>query len=156
MPSRSSWRAAFVFMVDAHIRASRRPGGGMLREQERAGGGELAAFIRRERDRIVADWEAHASRLPRGRAMQRSAARRGAPAVLDAIARRADGEEVREIESAMADGRVLEPGFDASDVVAEFGLLRDCILRAAAAEGLALDDREARTVHDTIDWAMAV
>lgn len=112
--------------------------GSSEREQPR----DLAAFLRAHRAEILREWETVVRALPRARELDRPALLDHLPPLLDRIAEMA--EELARggsptLPSAEAERHAhdrLDEGMDLAEVVAEFALLRDCVLR--------LYDRERR------------
>ena len=123
----------------------------------------LPAFIRAHRDEILATWEAAVRELPFARELERPALLDQLPDLLEGIADLADQlacgrrppmivdlAEVHALER-------LDAGGDLLEVVTEYGLLRDAILRAWMAATAAPRDPEGeRALHQAIDSAMAV
>jgi len=95
----------------------------------------LGDIIRTHRDEIVREWEQAARKLPIANALDRPALLDHVPQLLARIAEIADalarGTTLRELAELHAIER-LDEGFDLAQVVAEFSILRDSIVRAWA------------------------
>lgn len=96
--------------------------------------GGLAQFIRDRRHEILGAWEHEVRKLPVASTLDRPALIDHIPDVLDRVAEMADGlaqgtvltlpKELAEIHAVER----LEEGFDLSQVVTEFAILRDCVI----------------------------
>lgn len=122
---------------------------------------DLAGFLRAQRNGIVAEWERIVRELPRATRPFQPRLADYIPALIDRIADLVD-------ESAA--GATLEPqseaeehhsrnglqdGFDLTQAIIEFSILRSCILQLwRVAAGRAEESREVRILNQAIDVAM--
>ncbi|ADO68643.1 PAS domain S-box protein [Stigmatella aurantiaca] len=120
----------------------------------------LADFLRSHRDAILEAWEAEVRQLPAARALSQVALRDHLPLLLKAIADMVAQAAPAHVEDALGsvpDVHALErlgEGFDLQQVVREYRLLRRCVLRLWAAQGIS-DSSEATAVfHDAVDEAV--
>lgn len=122
----------------------------------------LGPFIRHQRGAILAEWERLVRALPIAAELERPALIDHIPDVLERIADLADGisrGEPGELPHDLADTHALErleEGFDLPQVVAEYAVLRDCIMRQW--EEAAWDPAqlvELRAVNQAIDTAVS-
>lgn len=123
---------------------------------------DLSTFIRERGDEILRDWENAVRALPVARDLDRPALLDHIPHLLRHIADMADelaaGKSptmAKEIAERHALER-LEEGFDLGQVVTEFSLLRDSVLRLWNRDSGASDHVEdARVLHGAIDRAIS-
>ncbi|QSQ12430.1 ATP-binding protein [Myxococcus landrumensis] len=121
----------------------------------------LADFLLQNRDAILDAWEEQVRALPAARNLDRLALRDGLPRLLDGIATlmRTPHAELAAGLSAISDHHALErlgEGFDLRQVVAEYRLLRSCVLRLWSSRGhaTARPDEE-RIFHEAMDEAVS-
>lgn len=104
--------------------------------QPSAGAADLAGFIHQHRDAILEEWEALVCQLPSARKLSRPALLDHVPDVLggiEALAREIGAGRKAEPPRATAARHALhrlDEGFDLAEVVLEYSVLRDCILRS--------------------------
>ena len=124
---------------------------------------ELAALIRRERDAIVKNWRRQVSQLPAAKGLDTPTLDDHIPGFLrelsDAL-RTTEGEtivEARETSSPPAHGlqRVYD-GFDITEVVAEYNILRGCIHDLASRHGLTLQGEPFHVLNRVLDGAIGL
>jgi signal transduction histidine kinase/putative methionine-R-sulfoxide reductase with GAF domain len=137
----------------------------MSEEQEHSGpwyGPSLGRFIAARKHEILMEWEAAVRRLPIARELPRPLLIDEIPELLDAIAASAPPEDTEQPDVA---GDVieahalqrLESGYDLSQVIIEYALLRDCIARAWDRELTPPAERGAlRGLHRAIDRSISV
>jgi PAS domain S-box-containing protein len=122
----------------------------------------LADFLLQHRDAIMAAWEAEVRALPAAQPLDTPALRDGLPKLLEVVAalmRQPLRNEVGAALGAIPDTHALErlgEGFDLRQVVAEYRMLRGCVLRLWAARGGAMQrPDEERVFHEAMDEAVA-
>ncbi|KFE62407.1 PAS domain S-box protein [Hyalangium minutum] len=123
----------------------------------------LANFLRTHGDTILQEWEAEVRRLPAAQRLSQLALRDHLPQLLESIASLVAEGRTGEVGAALGlvpDMHSLErqsEGFDLRQVVKEYQVLRQCVLRlwGAQAQGGALDSMEAATLfHEAVDEAV--
>src|SRR5258706_14743234 len=123
----------------------------------------LSEFIRTWRAEILGSWEVAVRQLPVAGDLERPALIDHIPDLLDRIAQLAreleDGNTPR-LPEAVAERHAVErldEGFDLSQVVTEYSILRDCIARLWEASVREPErPRSLRVLHEAIDRAVAV
>ncbi|WP_338863060.1 PAS domain S-box protein [Myxococcus stipitatus] len=121
----------------------------------------LADFLLQNRDAILEAWEEQVRALPAARSLDRLALRDGLPHLLDGIATlmRTPHAELASGLGAIGDHHALErlgEGFDLRQVVAEYRLLRSCVLSLWSSRGHATArPEEERIFHEAMDEAVA-
>jgi PAS domain S-box-containing protein len=122
----------------------------------------LADFLLQHRDAIMAAWESEVRALPAAQPLATPALRDGLPKLLEVVAalmRQPSRGEVGAALGAIPDTHALErlgEGFDLRQVVAEYRMLRGCVLRLWAARGNATPrPDEERVFHEAMDEAVA-
>lgn len=116
----------------------------------------------RERDDLLARWRGRVRALPSARALDTPTLNDHIPAFLDELAAalrsRSDGS-VPDAECAVTapehGEQRAEVGFDIVEVVAEYGILRECIHEVAEAGGQPLQGRPLQIVNRLLDGAVA-
>jgi signal transduction histidine kinase len=119
----------------------------------------LAAFLRRHRAEVVAEWERCVRVTSPARDLPRLALLDHVPPLLDAIAdvlESSDRHSARAAERlAMSHGETrLQHGFDLEEVTAEYAALRSCVIALWSREAGALDEHEVRLLNAAIDQAI--
>lgn len=121
----------------------------------------LADFLIQNRDTILEAWEVEVRSIPAAQALARPALRNGLPRLLECVAAMMRGprSELAAGLKAMSDLHALErlgEGFDLRQVVAEYRLLRGCVLRLWAARLHAtVRSEEERIFNEAMDEAVA-
>lgn len=121
----------------------------------------LADFLLQNRDTILQAWEAEVRSIPAAQALARPALRDGLPHLLEIISAmmRGPDSELAAGLKAISDDHALERlggGFDLRQVVAEYRLLRSCVLRLWSARGHPTPrPEEERIFHEAMDEAVA-
>jgi PAS domain S-box-containing protein len=120
----------------------------------------LTAFIRAHKPEILAEWEIVAQRVSAAAKLDRPTLIDHIPALLDQIANHAEQlaagvpvTEAIEIAQIHALERSNE-GYDLTEVIAEYSVLRDCILRMWFEAAAIADATGPRALHEAIDAAM--
>jgi PAS domain S-box-containing protein len=119
----------------------------------------LGAFIRAHKVEILAEWENLAQRLRAAAKLDRPALLDHIPALLDQIADSAEqlaaGAQPRAVEIAKEHAfERCDEGYDLEEVVAEYSVLRDCILRMWFEDAALEDTTGPRVLHQAIDQAV--
>lgn len=121
----------------------------------------LAAFMRARKTEILAEWEIIVQRVSAAAKLERPLLIDHIPALLDQIADTADqlaAGKPAAAPIAIAREHARErrrEGYDLSAVIAEYSVLRDCIMRLYFAETDRIDPIGLRTLHEAIDQAVA-
>lgn len=120
----------------------------------------LAELIRREASALLSNWRAEVRKLP-------SAAQLDVPTLNDHIplflTELADAFHARSLSEVLKDGvspshglQRVEDGFDISEVVAEYNILRNCIHDLADQYGVSLKGESLRILNGALDGAIAL
>ena len=127
---------------------------------EKEGGMRLSAFMRQRREEILSSWERELRRRVHTSVTGRPLLREYVAALLDQIARKADGPSAGRPGS-LAQGPVrshalelLERGFGVEEVASEYALMRRILLRLIARDQVRLEDGELELVNGAIDEAI--
>jgi PAS domain S-box-containing protein len=120
----------------------------------------LAEFLRSHRDAILEAWEAEVRQLPAAQSLSQASLRDHLPLLLECISelmKRPGEARVSTGLGSVPDTHALErlgEGFDLRQVVMEYRLLRRCVLKLWATQGV-YDSFEAVTVfHEAVDEAV--
>ncbi|MEW5848986.1 MAG: GAF domain-containing protein [Myxococcota bacterium] len=130
-------------------------------EGGRAETSALARFIRRERERILAAWEAEVRARGLAEGMDQPALRDDVPALLERMATTAEALTAGrtpppvERETALHAWQRMRHGYDLQDLHAEYALLRQGVLRLAPDEP-ALTPADLALFHELLDDAEGV
>src|SRR6476661_5545580 len=112
----------------------------------------LAAVIREKRDELLVDWRTQVMLLPGAADLDAPTINDEVPQLLNSLA----DELIRHSEKADADVRAVsaehgllrwQAGFDVTEVVAEYNILRCCLQELAERNGLMLFGKAARIVN---------
>ncbi|MDQ3340207.1 MAG: PAS domain-containing protein [Myxococcota bacterium] len=118
----------------------------------------FSAFIRERKQAILAAWEATVRQMPIAAKMARPALLDHVPDLLDRIAEMADelaAGELPRLPPDLAEVHAVErldDGFDLSQVIAEYGALRDCIMQMWRNDSAG--ESSTRALHQAIDRAI--
>ncbi|HLL01867.1 MAG TPA: PAS domain S-box protein [Myxococcaceae bacterium] len=121
----------------------------------------LAEFIRSHRDAILLAWEAEVRELPAARSLSQRALRNHLPLLLDCIAELMTHPHNANVATGLGsvpDTHALErlgEGFDLRQVVMEYRLLRRCVLRLWAQQGVDDSWKVITVFHEAVDEAVA-
>ena len=119
----------------------------------------LAAVISEKRDELLADWRTQVMLLPGAADLDAPTINDEVPQLLNSLA----DELIRHSEKADADVRAVsaehgllrwQAGFDVTEVVAEYNILRCCLQELAERNGLMLFGKAARIVNTVFDEAV--
>ena len=119
----------------------------------------LAALINDRRDELLADWRTQVKRLPGAADLDAPTINDEVPQLLDSLAEdlvRGSEEADAEVKATSAEHGLLrwQAGFDVTEVVAEYNILRICLQELAERNGLMLDGKAARIVNTVFDEAV--
>ena len=119
----------------------------------------LAALIHDRRDELLTDWRTQVKLLPGAADLDFPTINDEVPQLLDSLA----DELIRHSEEADAEVRTVsaehgllrwQAGFDVTEVVAEYNILRCCLQELAERNGLMLFGKAARIVNTVFDEAV--
>lgn len=119
----------------------------------------LAAFINDRRDELLDDWRTQVRRLPGAADLDLPTINDEVPQLLESLAE----ELIRHSEEADAEVRALSAehgllrwraGFDVTEVVSEYNILRCCLQEHAERNGLMLFGKAAQIVNTVFDEAV--
>ena len=119
----------------------------------------LAALINDRRDELLADWRTQVKRLPGAADLDAPTINDEVPQLLDSLAEelvRGSEEADTEVKATSAEHGLLrwQAGFDVTEVVAEYNILRICLHELAERNGLMPDGKAARIVNTVFDEAV--
>jgi signal transduction histidine kinase len=119
----------------------------------------LAALIGEEREQLLADWRRDVRRLPGAENLDTPTINDQVPELLDSLAgalKRDDAAVSNETESISAEHGLLrwQAGFDVTEVVAEYNILRGCLQDAAERKGIMLGGQLLHIVNSVFDAAI--
>ena len=119
----------------------------------------LTALINDRRDELLADWRTQVKRLPGAADLDAPTINDEVPQLLDSLAEdlvRGSEEADAEVKATSAEHGLLrwQAGFDVTEVVAEYNILRICLHELAERNGLMLDGKAARIVNTVFDEAV--
>lgn len=119
----------------------------------------LAALIQNGREELLATWRREVRRLPGAENLDTPTINDEVPQLLDnlalALTRAQDGTEAQ-IDAISAEHGLLrwQAGFDVTEVVAEYNILRGCLHEAAERDGLILSGPTLHIVNSVFDQAV--
>jgi two-component system phosphate regulon sensor histidine kinase PhoR len=119
----------------------------------------LAALITDKRDELLGDWRTLVRRLPGAADLDAPTINDEVPQLLDSLAEqlvRTSEEADAEVRAVSAEHGLLrwQAGFDVTEVVAEYNILRCCLQELAERNGLMLFGNAARIVNTVFDEAV--
>jgi signal transduction histidine kinase len=119
----------------------------------------LAALINGQREELLADWRSHVRRLPGAVDLDTPTITDEVPELLNSLAEeliRKSEEADAEIRTVSAEHGLLrwQAGFDVTEVVAEYNILRCCLQELAERNGVILFGEAARIVNTVFDEAV--
>lgn len=120
----------------------------------------LAALIREERESILAEWEQIVTALDSARHLPRPALRNHMPMFLDWLVARLEhldtGASFPHDQALEHANERVDAGYDLSDVISEYAILRDVLHEAWEQHPDALErPRELRMLNEALDDAIA-
>jgi signal transduction histidine kinase len=121
----------------------------------------LAALLMNEREALLSEWRGRVRRLPSARALDTPTLNDHIPTLFGeiALALSAGNEDAANgmDSSPPAHGvQRLEAGFDIEEVVAEYGILRACIVEMGEARGIAIRGRPLAILNGVLDDAIGL
>ena len=129
----------------------------------RLGLATLATLIRRDRDLLLADWRRHVRELPSARKLDLPTLNDHIPALLEELATALETRSDESIAHALIEGtppahgvQRLEDGFDITEVVAEYNILRGCVHDVAEANGISLAGEAFHILNRVLDGAIGL
>src|SRR3954454_21425855 len=123
---------------------------------------ELAALIRRERGTIVKDWRRQVSQLPAAKDLDTPTLDDHIPGFLTELSdalRSSKGETIVEAHESSPPAHGLQrvhDGFDITEVVAEYNILRGCIHDLADTNGMSLQGKPFHIINRVLDEAIGL
>ena len=119
----------------------------------------LAALILDEREQLLANWRREVRRLPGAENLDTPTINDQVPHLLDGLAdalKREDNKASQEIGGISAEHGLLrwQAGFDVTEVVAEYNILRGCLQNAAEHDGIILTGGLLNIVDAVFDEAI--
>ena len=119
----------------------------------------LAALIVDEREHLLANWRREVRRLPGAENLDTPTINDQVPELLDSLAdalKREDDTTNRETDNISAEHGLLrwQAGFDVTEVVAEYNILRGCLQDLAERNGIILSGEMLHIVNSVIDGAV--
>ena len=119
----------------------------------------LAALINGQREELLADWRSQVRRLPGAVDLDTPTITDEVPELLNSLAEeliRTSEEADAEIRTVSAEHGLLrwQAGFDVTEVVAEYNILRCCLQELAERNGVMLFGKAARIVNTVFDEAV--
>jgi signal transduction histidine kinase len=120
---------------------------------------QLSEVLLEEREAILAEWRERVTRIPAAVKLDTPALNDHMPRFLRELAealRRSESGAACDVQSCSAHGEQrCEDGFDISQVVAEYHMLRVCIHAAVAARGIVIQGESLHTLDRVLDEAIA-
>lgn len=118
----------------------------------------LGELIESHRSELLSDWQCEVATLPGAEHLDAPTIKDHIPELLAELSAnlRSDRREAAIISSPAEHGvQRWRVGFDITEVVAEYGILRTCLYRLAEKHGLPLTNQAARIVNTVFDHAVA-
>lgn len=124
---------------------------------------QLATLIRREREPLLTRWRQQVCQLPSARQLDAPTLNDHIPTLLVELADALDAPSDETIAEALRVGsppehglQRVQDGFNISEVVAEYNILRGCVHDLAEANGLALQGRAFHILNRVLDEAIGL
>jgi two-component system phosphate regulon sensor histidine kinase PhoR len=117
----------------------------------------LYALLKNRRDELLARWRQQVQRLPGAADLDVPTINNQVPELLDTLAESLKPEnQPLGTNSISAEHGLLrwQAGFDVTEVVAEYNILRQCLQDAAEQEGITLSGKPLRIINDIFDDAI--
>lgn len=120
---------------------------------------KLAALIKNRREELLADWRSQVRLLPGAAELDTPTINDEVPQLLDSLAEelvRGSEEGDAQVGAVSAEHGLLrwQAGFDVTEVVAEYNILRCCLQDLAESNGLLVVGKAARIVNTIFDQAV--
>lgn len=123
----------------------------------------LATLIRRDRELLLAEWRRQVRELPSARHLDEPTLNDHIPALLEELAEALHTRSDESIAHALIEGtppthgvQRLENGFDITEVVAEYNILRGCVHDLAQANEIALVGEPFHILNRVLDGAIGL
>ena len=122
----------------------------------------LAALLVNEREAVMAAWRSGVRELPSAKTLDTPTLNDHIPTLLGEIAHalrsRSENSTEQGVESSPPAHGVqrLEAGFDIEEVVAEYGILRACVIEMAEERGINLQGNPVRILNQVLDEAIGL
>jgi len=117
----------------------------------------LAILIRTQREALLARWREQVRQLPGAAGLDAPTINNEVPQLLNNLADAlSTGDEDRETNVISAEHGLLrwQAGFDVTEVVAEYNILRQCLQDAGESEGISLTGRALHVINGVFDDAI--
>jgi|SRR5215216_1389566 len=117
----------------------------------------LFTLIRNQREELLARWRQQVQQLPGAAGLDTPTINNQVPELLNTLAESLKAEnEVQETNAISTEHGLLrwQAGFDVTEVVAEYNILRQCVQDATEQEGITLSGRSLRIINDVFDDAI--
>jgi signal transduction histidine kinase len=118
---------------------------------------KLALLVRERREEVLAKWRQQVRQLPGAAQLDTPTINDQVPELLDSLATALKSEtETQETNAISAEHGLLrwQAGFDVTEVVAEYNILRQCLEDAAESGGILLTGKPLLIVNDIFDDAI--
>jgi len=117
----------------------------------------LVNLIKTQREALLARWREQVRQLPGAAGLDAPTINDEVPQLLDNLAEALDaGDQARETNAISAEHGLLrwQAGFDVTEVVAEYNILRQCVQDAAEREGITLTGTTLHVINKVFDDAI--
>jgi signal transduction histidine kinase len=119
----------------------------------------LAALVRKGREELLSTWRQEVRRLPGAKNLDTPTINDQVPQILDSLAdalTRAPESTDAQTDAISAEHGLLrwQAGFDVTEVVAEYNILRGCLQSAAERDGMILSGKALHLVNSVFDEAV--
>jgi signal transduction histidine kinase len=117
----------------------------------------LVSLIKTQREALLGRWREQVRDLPGAAGLDTPTINDEVPQLLDNLAEALDiGDEDRETNAISAEHGLLrwQAGFDVTEVVSEYNILRQCVQDAAESEGIALIGKTLHVINKVFDEAI--
>src|ERR1051325_5139652 len=117
----------------------------------------LSTLIQNQREKLLARWRQQVRLLPGAADLDAPTINNQVPELLNTLAESLRAEnEARETNAISTEHGLLrwQAGFDVTEVVAEYNILRQCLQDATEQEGITLSGKSLRIINDVFDDAI--
>lgn len=117
----------------------------------------LSTLIKNQHEELLARWRDQVRKLPGAAGLDTPTINNQVPELLDTLAESLKAEnEARETNAISTEHGLLrwQAGFDVTEVVAEYNILRQCLQDAAEHDGITLSGKSLRIINDSFDDAI--
>jgi two-component system, OmpR family, phosphate regulon sensor histidine kinase PhoR len=120
---------------------------------------KVASLIRERRDELLADWRSQVRQLPGAKDLDAPTINDEVPQLLDSLAEelvRGSEQPDAQVKATSAEHGLLrwQAGFDVTEIVAEYNILRCCVQELTERNGLILSGKAGRIVNTLFDEAV--